>query len=300
MFGCAAKVKIYELSDGAFVENNKSIFLSSNENENMFPLFNRVIMNNLSSEIKQDGFLIDNKNFGYTINVATKSHDQFTTKSSRQVVDVYEHCYYDYDGTRHIQKCVTVTDVYDVPCINISSSTLLNINATNIDKNSTINFVVNNKGSASNCIGFRLFQLFNNDESLYDSLNKDNIKAIVRKIKNSIFPIKTVKTETLYKKIESINASKETGDLFALGYSNVKNEKYIEAINIYENIKNQITTLPNELLFNLGVLYEYLGNLDKSLENYNLLDENFVRILGRSYVSKESFIKRVTIKKRYE
>lgn len=291
MFGCAAKVKIHELSDGAFIENNKPVFISSDEN--MFPLFNQAIINNLSLEIKQDGFLIDNKNFGYTINIATTSHDQFITRNFEPVYKYHKYC--DKSG-----NCYYSPRVYYVPCIDIFSSTLLHVNATNIEKNSTINFVVNNKEFANNC--YRLgndFGYYNNygyygyyDKYLYDSLNKDNIKAIVRKIKNSIFPIKTVKTETLYKKIESINASKETGDLFALGYSNVKNEKYIEAINIYENIKNQITTLPNELLFNLGVLYEYLGNLDKSLENYNLLDE--------SVVNKNSFIKRVTIKKRYE
>ena len=291
--GCTPKIKIYELSDNAFIENNKPVTILSNDN--LFPLFNQMIINELSSQIKYDNFLVDSRNFGYIINIETKNHDQFISRNYEPVYKYQRYC--DRDG-----NCRYIPRVYYIPCIDIFSSTILYVNATNIEKNNTMSFSINNREFANNCNRFESdFGYYNHnyygyysyyDRYLFDNLNQDNIKAITKKIKDYIFPIKTINEEVLYKKIESVSVAKDIDDIFTLGYNNFKNKNYSKAINIYEKIRNSFDILPDELLFNLGALHEYFGDLTLALDNYNLLSENFI--------NKNRYTKRVSIKMRYE
>ncbi|MDR3177686.1 MAG: hypothetical protein LBT96_01755 [Campylobacteraceae bacterium] len=284
--GCSAKLEILSLSDGAFVKENLPVFISMKNSS--YPLLSEEIKSELEKQIKKDGFTIDEQNASYYLNMELLSHD-------KSAYYRYEPIYgYSYLRCVPNGKCYKVPAVKYIPCVDVSETIYIMIDAFDKSTNETKEFPLTNRSFADNChYGFRFSNGFNSDTFLLNTINKESIKLLAARIKENIFPIKTIQKEKLLDEIKSAELSQKEIDIFKKSYKMASDENYKEAILGFENLKDMINSeIPYEIYLNLGLLYEYIGDLDKALENYKYLTQKMPET--------ENYIKRIYVKKRYE
>jgi hypothetical protein len=280
--GCSTKVEITSFSDEAFVEKNLPVFI--NTKNSSYPLLTQALKTELEKQIKKDGFSIDEQNASYYLDFELISHDKF---AYRRYEPVYN---YSHVRCNSNKECYTVPVITYIPCLDISESIYVVVNASDKNTNETKEFPIINKSFSDNCYyGFRFSNSFHHDMFLNDSIDRENIKIVAAKIKQSIFPVKTIQKEKLLDEVKSINLSQSEMEAFKKSYEFASKRSYKEAILGFENLKESISDkIPYEIYFNLGLLYEHENDLDKALQNY------------QSISNAQNHTKRVYIKKRYE
>ncbi|MFV0482151.1 MAG: tetratricopeptide repeat protein [Campylobacteraceae bacterium] len=290
--GCAQKLEIYSLSDNAFVDTPEAVLIQSDTI--FFPMFTSAVIDELTNQVIKDGFSVNPYDFTYVIKLKTLENRQVAHRQYEPVYRYYRYC--DANG-----YCYVVPRVYYVPCVDIMSSTVIGVNAVNIKTSQEINFVVNNKDFAGDCNSFRSSyydypywgSYYYPDRFLLEGLSRENLRKITTKIKNSIFPIRTETKEKLYSKIESQKVSSDINVAFENSLNSVKNKDLQNATKPLINIKNVLhVNTPFEVYYNLGLIYEKLGNLSLAYENYLLLDDN--------NENKTKFLNRILGKMKYE
>jgi tetratricopeptide (TPR) repeat protein len=274
-------LEIASFDDRAFIEENLSISVDTKSSP--YPFLTEAIKAELERQIEKDGFTIDEQNASYRLGLELLSHD-------KSVYYNYEPIY----GYSHIKctpnkECYRIPIVKYIPCLNISKNIHLMVSAFDMHKNKTEEFPLTDKQFANNChYGLGSSYGFSSDVFLSNSINRENIISLAKKIKNSLFPVKTIQKEKLLDEVKSVELSQNEIEIFKKSYKMASEKKYEEAIFGFEELK-QLTSgeIPYEIYLNLGFLYEYTGDLDKALQNYEHLSDA------------EEYIKRIHVKKRY-
>jgi hypothetical protein len=280
--GCSTKLEIISLSDKAFIEENLPISIDMKNGS--YPFLNEAIKAELEKQIEKDGFTVDEKNASYHLDIELLSHDKLAYHRYEPVYS-YSHIRCTPNG-----ECYRFPIVRYIPCLDVSETIYVMLDVSNKNTNETKKFPLTSKNFANNCYyGFRLSNSFGSDTFLLDNVNKENIKLLAAKIKQSIFPIRTVQKENLSNKVKSMELSQSEIEIFKQSFKLTSKRDYNNAILGFESLKDTMgNETPYEIYLNLGLLYEYTGDLDKALQNYEYLPQ------------KENYIKRIYVKKRYE
>jgi tetratricopeptide (TPR) repeat protein len=280
--GCAARLEIVSLNDGAFIEENLPVSIDTKNSS--YPFLAEAIKTELELQIKKDGFTVNEQNTSYRLSIELLSYDKSIYRRYEPV--------YDYSNIRCIsdKECYRIPTIVYIPCLNISKSIHVMIGAFNVYTNKTKEFLLTDKKFADNChYGFGSLYSFNSDILLSNSLKQESIISLAKKIKYSLFPTKTVRKEKLLDEIKSTELSQNEMEIFKKSYEMASGKKYEEAIFGFEQLKQLMDNkTPQEVYMNLGLLHEYIGNLDEALRNYEYLS------------NAEEYKKRVQVKKRYE
>jgi hypothetical protein len=280
--GCSTKLEIISLNDKAFIEENLPIFIDAKNNS--YPFLSEAIKAELEKQIEKDGFIIDKKNASYHLNFELLSYDKSTYHRYEPVYG-YSHMRCTPNG-----ECYYIPIIKYIPCFDISETIHVVVDASNKNTNETKKFPLTSKNFADDChYGFRLLNSFASDTFLLDSISKESIKLLATKIKQSIFPIRTIQKENLLNKVKSMKLSQNEMEIFKQSFKLASKKDYKNAILGFESIKDMMGgKTPYEVYLNLGLLYEYIGDLDKALQNYEYLPQ------------RENYAKRIYTKRRYE
>ncbi|MDR0407532.1 MAG: hypothetical protein LBH45_01235 [Campylobacteraceae bacterium] len=284
--GCSAKVEIVSFSDGAFVEENLPV--SIHVKNSLYPILSRTIKSELEKQIIKDGFSINEQNASYRLDLEMLSYDRFAYRR-------YEPSYH-YSDIRCTPngECYRIPRVVYTPCLDVTDSIHVTLKASKTYTNETKEFPIVSREFADGCrYGLNYSYGFGPDIFLADNLKQENILLLVKKIKNTIFPIITIQKEKLSSEIKSIHISENEAKIFKQSIKAASKENYKEAILGLEKLKETINNeVPYEIYLNLGLLYEHGGDLDKALQNYQYLTQTVPEI--------KNYVKRVLVKKRYE
>ncbi|MDR1460450.1 MAG: hypothetical protein LBI78_02260 [Campylobacteraceae bacterium] len=284
--GCATKVEIISFTDGAFIDENLPIYIDAENNS--YPFLSEAIKNELEKQIIKDGFLISEQNASYRLDLKLLSHDRFAYRR-------YEPSYY-YSNIKCTPngECYRIPRVVYVPCLDVTDSIHVVLKTSNLHTNETKEFPITSREFADNCRnGLNYSYGFGSDIFLANNVKHENIILTAKKIKDTIFPIKTMQKEKLLSEIKSTQLSQEKIEIFEQSFKAASKKSYGEAILGFEKLKELTNNeTPYEVYLNLGLLYEHEEDLDKSLQNYQYL----IQIMPES----ENYIERVLIKKRYE
>lgn len=107
-----------------------------------------------------------------------------------------------------------------------------------------------------------------------------------------------IEAESILKNIP--NEKKEENFYFAKGMLNKKLEKYNEAIQDFEYILNNINQKEDFVIFNLGLVYNEIGQIEKAIDCINKaikysneLNHDYYEILGHIYFGNEQYKKAI-------
>ncbi|MDR1285228.1 MAG: hypothetical protein LBJ88_03400 [Campylobacteraceae bacterium] len=281
--GCATKVEIVSFTSDAFVKENLPISIDIKNNS--YPLLSKVIKNELEEQIIRDDFLISEQNASYLLDLELLSHNRFAYRR-------YEP-FYDYSSIKCAPngECYRIPRVVYVSCLDITDSIHVMVRAFNIHTNETKELPIISREFADSC--YNRLHSFGFDMFLADNVKRENIILLAKKIRSTVFPIKTVQKERLLDEVKSTQLSKSETEIFEQSLKAVSQKSYKEAILGFEKLKKPTSDeTPYEIYLNLGLLYEHEWDLDKALQNYQYLTQTIPEA--------KNYIERVLVKKRYE